>query len=79
MIEKRVKEIICDCLCEKNVNGITLTGIDSPDILDIILRIENEYDIHIDKKEAAKLVTIDALVFCIKNKLNEKGKNPSNA
>ncbi len=70
MIEKRVKEILCDCLCEENVND--LTGIDSLDRLDILFRIENEYDIHIDKKEAAELVTIDALVFCIKNKLNEK-------
>lgn len=76
MIEKRVKEILCDCLCEQNVNGITLTGIDSPNRLNILLRIENEYDIHFDKKEAEGLVTIDALVFCIKNKLNEKKKNP---
>lgn len=79
MIEKRIKQILCDCLCEENVDGIILTQIDSLDRIDLLFHIENEYDVDIDKKEAAALTTIDELVLCVTNKLNEKnskGKVP---
>jgi acyl carrier protein len=78
MIE-RIKQILCDCLCEENVDGIILTQIDSLDRIDLLFHIENEYDVHIDRKEAAALTTIDELVLCVTNKLNEKnskGKVP---
>ena len=73
---EKLKEIIADVL---NVNADEITedttfvddlGADSLDIFQIIMGIEETYDIEIDKEEAEKIVTVGDAVEQIKNATN---------
>ena len=73
---EKLKEIIADVL---NVNADEITedttfvddlGADSLDIFQIIMGIEETYDIEIDNEEAEKIVTVGDAVEQIKNALN---------
>ena len=73
---EKLKEIIADVL---NVNADEITmdttfvddlGADSLDIFQIILGIEETYDIEIDNEEAEKIVTVGDAVEQIKNATN---------
>ena len=75
MFEK-LKEIIADVL---NVNADEITedttfvddlGADSLDIFQIIMGIEETFDIEIDNEEAEKIVTVGDAVEQIKNATN---------
>ncbi len=73
---EKLKEIIADVL---NVNADEITedttfvddlGADSLDIFQIIMGIEETYDIEIDNEEAEKIVTVGDAVEQIKNAIN---------
>ena len=73
---EKLKEIIADVL---NVNADEITedttfvddlGADSLDIFQIIMGIEETYDIEIDNEEAEKIVTMGDAVEQIKNATN---------
>ena len=73
---EKLKEIIADVL---NVNADEITmettfvddlGADSLDIFQIIMGIEETYDIEIDNEEAEKIVTVGDAVEQIKNATN---------
>ena len=73
---EKLKEIIADVL---NVNADEITedttfvddlGADSLDIFQIIMGIEETYDIEIDNEEAEKIVTVADAVEQIKNATN---------
>ena len=73
---ENLKEIIADVL---NVNADEITmdttfvddlGADSLDIFQIIMGIEETYDIEIDNEEAEKIVTVGDAVEQIKNATN---------
>lgn len=73
---EKLKEIIADVL---NVNADEITedttfvddlGADSLDIFQIIMGIEEAYDIEIDNEEAEKIVTVGDAVEQIKNATN---------
>ncbi len=75
---EKLKEIIADVL---NVNADEITedttfvddlGADSLDIFQIIMGIEETYDIEIDNEEAEKIVTVGDAVEQIKNATNKK-------
>ena len=80
---EKLKEIIADVL---NVNADEITedttfvddlGADSLDIFQIIMGIEETYDIEIDNEEAEKIVTVGDAVEQIKNATNnEVRKSP---
>ena len=74
---EKLKEIIADVL---NVNADEITedttfvddlGADSLDIFQIIMGIEETYDIEIDNEEAEKIVTVGDAVEQIKNATNK--------
>ena len=73
---EKLKESIADVL---NVNADEITedttfvddlGADSLDIFQIIMGIEETYDIEIDNEEAEKIVTVGDAVEQIKNATN---------
>ena len=73
---EKLKEIIADVL---NVNADEITmdttfvddlGAESLDIFQIIMGIEETYDIEIDNEEAEKIVTVGDAVEQIKNATN---------
>lgn len=73
---EKLKEIIADVL---NVNADEITedttfvddlGADSLDIFQIIMGIEETYDIEIDNEEAEKIVTVGDAVEQIRNATN---------
>ncbi|GFI50069.1 MAG: acyl carrier protein [Lachnospiraceae bacterium] len=73
---EKLKEIIADVL---NVNADEITedttfvddlGADSLDIFQIIMGIEETFDIEIDNEEAEKIVTVGDAVEQIKNATN---------
>lgn len=73
---EKLKEIIADVL---NVNADEITedttfvddlGADSLDIFQIIMGLEEEFDIEIANEEAEKIVTVGDAVEQIKNALN---------
>jgi len=69
-IEKRVKEIIVDRL-EVNVSEVTSgaklvddLGADSLDLIELIMDLQNEYNIELSDEEAEKIITVgDAIEY----------------
>ena len=73
---EKLKEIIADVL-NVEVNNITEDstfvddlGADSLDVFQIIMGLEEEFDIEIPNEEAEKIVTVGDAVEQIKNALN---------
>ena len=73
---EKLKGIIADVL-NVDENEITMEttfvddlGADSLDVFQIIMGIEEEFDIEIDQEEAEKIVSVGAAVEEIKNALN---------
>ena len=73
---EKIKEIIADVL---NINADEITmdttfvddlGADSLDIFQIIMGIEETFDIEIDNEDAEKIVTVGDAVEQIKNAIN---------
>ena len=76
---EKIKEIIADVL---NINADEITmdttfvddlGADSLDIFQIIMGIEETFDIEIDNDDAEKIVTVGDAVEQIKNATNNEG------
>lgn len=75
-VEDRVKEIIIDQLGveEKQVNSdasfIDDLGADSLDTVELVMALEEEFDIEIPDEEAEKIATIKNAVDYIKDHIN---------
>jgi len=75
-VEQRVKEIIVDQLGvdEKQVNGgasfIDDLGADSLDQVELVMALEEEFDIEIPDEDAEKIVTVQNAVDYINNHTN---------
>ena len=71
---EKLKEIIADVLNADEITEDTTfvddLGADSLDIFQIIMGIEETYDIEIDNEEAEKIVTVGDAVEQIKNATN---------
>ena len=73
---EKLKKIVCEVLsCEEDEVSMDTTfiddlGADSLDVFQIIMGIEEEFDIEIDNDEAEKIVTVADAVEQIKNALN---------
>jgi len=74
-VEERVKEIIAEQLgLEKDdiqleASFIDDLGADSLDIVEMIMTIEDEYDVEISDDDAEKLGTVQAAINYIKEKM----------
>ena len=77
---EKLKKIIAEVL---NVDEDEITmdttfvddlGADSLDVFQIIMGIEEEFDIEIENEEAEKIVTVSDAVEQIKNALNNKSR-----
>lgn len=75
-VEQKVKEIIIDQLGvdEKQVNGpasfIEDLGADSLDTVELVMALEEEFDIEIPDEEAEKIVTVQHAIDYIKSHIN---------
>ena len=75
-VEDRVREIIIDQLGveEKQVNGdasfIDDLGADSLDTVELVMALEEEFDIEIPDEEAEKIATVQNAVDYIKDHIN---------
>ena len=75
-VEQRVKEIIVDQLGvdENQVNGpaafIDDLGADSLDQVELVMALEEEFDIEIPDEDAEKIVTVQNAVDYINNHTN---------
>jgi acyl carrier protein len=75
-VEQKVKEIIIDQLGvdEKQVNGtasfIEDLGADSLDTVELVMALEEEFDIEIPDEEAEKIVTVQNAIDYIKSHIN---------
>ena len=75
-VEEKVKEIIIDQLGveEKQVNGpasfIDDLGADSLDTVELVMALEEEFDIEIPDEEAEKIVNVQNAIDYIKNHIN---------
>ena len=75
-VEDRVKEIIIDQLGveEKQVNNdasfIDDLGADSLDTVELVMALEEEFDIEIPDEEAEKIATVQNAVDYIKDHIN---------
>ena len=68
MIFEKIRAIICDQL-ELDEDDVTLTssvvddlGADSLDIVDLVMSIEDEFDIEVPDEEIAGIVTVGDIV-----------------
>ena len=75
-VEERVKEIIIDQLgveekqVELSASFIDDLGADSLDTVELVMALEEEFDIEIPDEEAEKIATVQQAVDYIKNQGN---------
>jgi acyl carrier protein len=78
-VEQRVIEIVCEHLA---VNKETVTrstsfqediGADSLDIVELVMELEEEFDIQIPDTDAEKIKTVGEAIDYIEKKQKEKG------
>ena len=75
-VEEKVKEIIVDQLGvdEKQVNSeasfIDDLGADSLDTVELVMALEEEFDIEIPDEDAEKIATVQNAIDYIKNQTN---------
>ena len=75
-IFERVKEVICEQLGVEDIDSITMQtafiddlSADSLDIVELIMALEEEFDLEIPEAEAEKIITVgDAVEYIEKNK-----------
>ena len=72
-VEKKVKEIVAEQL-GKDINEVTENasfiedlGADSLDIVELVMKMEEEFSIEIPDEEAEKIKTVNDVVQYIKN------------
>ncbi|UDG80809.1 Acyl carrier protein [Candidatus Hartigia pinicola] len=72
-IEKRVKKIIFEQLGVKEEEVVTTAsfvedlGADSLDTVELVMALEEEFDIEIPDEEAEKITTVQAAIDYVKN------------
>lgn len=76
-IKSKVKTMIADksdCSIEdvKDKSRMQDLGLDSLDVIELVMEIEHEYDIVIPEDEAENAETTEDLVAIIESKLNDK-------
>lgn len=73
-ITKRIKEIVCEQLgvaleeVTPQASFIDDLGADSLDIVELIMALEEEYDLEIPDEEAEKLTTVDTVIQYVQSK-----------
>jgi len=76
-IEDRVKSIVCDHLnaSEEKVTAETSfindLGADSLDMVELVMRFEEDFEMQIPDEDAEKIQTVGDAIQYIKNKMNE--------
>ncbi len=79
-IEDRIKKIISDQLnvkleeIENNKFFINDLGADSLDVIELIMALEEEFDLEISDEKAEKIDTVQSAIDCIKS-LQSKSKD----
>jgi acyl carrier protein len=76
MVFEKIRQIICDQL-ELDESKVTLSsnivedlGADSLDLVDLIMSLEDEFDVEVPDEEIEKIKTIGDMVNYIENKKN---------
>ena len=78
-IEERVIQIVCDNLAvnkEQVTRATSFTedvGADSLDIVELVMELEEEFDITIPDEEAEKIKTVGEAIDYIERELGKKG------
>ena len=78
-VEQKVIEIVCEHLAvnkeqvTRNTNFIEDIGADSLDIVELIMELEEEFDIQIPDDQAEKIKTVGQAVEYIKAEVRKKG------
>ena len=79
-VEQRVIEIVCENLAvnkeqvNRNTNFIEDIGADSLDIVELIMELEEEFDIQIPDDQAEKIRTVGEAIDYIENAIKNKGQ-----
>jgi len=77
-VEQKVIEIVCDHLAvakdkvERKTSFIEDIGADSLDIVELVMELEEEFDIQIPDDQAEKIKTVGEAIDYIELKLKEK-------
>ena len=79
-VEERVIAIVCENLgvnkeqVTRNTNFIEDIGADSLDIVELIMELEEEFDIQIPDDQAEKIKTVGEAIDYIENAIKNKGQ-----
>ena len=79
--EKRVVEIVCEHLAvdkekvKRETSFIEDIGADSLDIVELVMELEEEFDIQIPDDQAEKIKTVGEAIDFIEAALKDKPKN----
>ncbi|HJZ54988.1 MAG TPA: acyl carrier protein [Gemmataceae bacterium] len=79
-VEQRVIEIVCEHLAvdkkevTRNTAFIEDIGADSLDIVELVMELEEEFDIQIPDDQAEKIKTVGEAVDYIENAIKNKGQ-----
>jgi acyl carrier protein len=79
-VEQRVIEIVCEHLAvnketvTRNTSFIEDIGADSLDIVELVMELEEEFDIQIPDDQAEKIKTVGEAVDYIENAIKVKGQ-----
>jgi acyl carrier protein len=77
--EERIIQIVCDNLgvnkeqVTRNTSFQEDIGADSLDIVELVMELEEEFEITIPDEEAEKIKTVGQAIDYIENKIKEKG------
>jgi acyl carrier protein len=83
--EERIIQIVCDNLgvnkeqVTRNTSFQEDIGADSLDIVELVMELEEEFEITIPDEEAEKIKTVGQAIDYIEVKLKEKGSGGSSA
>ena len=84
-VEQRVIEIVCEHLAvnketvNRNTSFIEDIGADSLDIVELVMELEEEFDIQIPDDQAEKIKTVGEAIDFIEARQKEKGTGESGA
>jgi acyl carrier protein len=79
-VEQRVIEIVCEHLAvnketvTRNTSFIEDIGADSLDIVELVMELEEEFDIQIPDDQAEKIKTVGEAIDYIENAVKNKGQ-----
>ena len=76
-IEDKVKKVICNHFQKDVVGGKTSfksLGADSLDVMEMVMSLEDEFDINIPEKDIEFVPTVDDLISYIKVKVTQEAE-----